>query len=74
MRHHMMHGHYYSAPVSIFTLLFIIGLIVLVVFLLIRLTRNKKDKTPLDILKARLAKGEIDEAEYERIKATLSND
>jgi putative membrane protein len=58
----------------------IIGLIVLVVviWLIVKAVNRKKNpvqpdnKTPLDILKERYAKGEISKEEYEEKKKTIS--
>jgi len=58
-----------------------IGLIILVAAILIiiwAVNQNRKtdlpgDKTPLDILKERYARGEIDKQEYEEKKKDLSS-
>src|SRR5699024_12140849 len=64
----MMHGMYGFGPIWMYALW--IGLIILGVYLLIKfMNGDKKDvkkseNSSLEILQQRLAKGEIDEAEY----------
>ncbi len=51
----------------------IIGLLILIVmiWLVVRLV-NQNNQTPLDILKERYAKGEIDKTEFEERKKDIS--
>lgn len=78
----MMHGMYgYGA---IWMIIFWVILIGLGIYLLtkfinggnesIKNNRNTKSNAPLQILQERLAKGEIDEAEYERLKSIIKRD
>ncbi|HLR59321.1 MAG TPA: SHOCT domain-containing protein [Pseudogracilibacillus sp.] len=80
----MMHGMYGYGPVWMFVLWII--LILFGIYLLIKFIKgdkqhpkndyqtNNNQKTPLYTLQDRLAKGEIDEAEYERLKLILERD
>lgn len=54
----------------LFWVLVIVGIVYLVKYL-ISLQSKKQDKTPLDILKERYAKGEIDKEEFEKRKKDL---
>jgi putative membrane protein len=69
---------WYGAVLGPFMMLIVIGLIVLAVAYLLR-TFGRNSATaaepisPLDILKERFARGEIDRAEYESRKQALSN-
>ncbi|MDQ7079758.1 MAG: SHOCT domain-containing protein [Paracoccaceae bacterium] len=73
---HMWYGGYgwgWMGPVMM--LVFWVAVIVLVV-LAVRWVTDRKDQeqagsTALDILKERLARGEIDPAEYEKLRKTL---
>jgi len=74
----MMHGMYGFGPIWMYA--FWIGLIILGVYLLIKfMNGDKKDvkkseNSSLEIIQQRLAKGEIDEAEYERLKSIIKQD
>lgn len=69
---------FYSFSIGFFVIkivLFIIGVALLIYFL----TKNKnilssQDKTPLDILKERYAKGEISEEEYNKMRENLNKE
>jgi len=66
------YGHMGGAGMFIFWILVIIG----IVFLIKHVGSckiDRGDKTPLDILKVRYAKGEIDKEEYESKKKDLSS-
>lgn len=67
---HMMHG-YGSFWSIILMIIFWAGLISFGIFLITNFINGGKKKTPLQIIKKRLAKGEIDEAEYERLKSII---
>lgn len=61
-------GAWYSFfPMLIFWLI----LILLIIFTLKYFFQKGADETPLEILKKRLAKGEITEAEFEKLKKKL---
>jgi putative membrane protein len=69
---------WYGAVLGPFMMLIVIGLIVLAVAYLLRtFARNSATAaepiSPLDILKERFARGEIDRAEYENRKQALSD-
>ncbi|HLR43305.1 MAG TPA: SHOCT domain-containing protein [Pseudogracilibacillus sp.] len=70
---HMPHGYgaMWSTP---WMLIFWVILIGLGIYLITNFIHNGKKQTPLQILQKRLAKGEIDEAEYERLKAIIEKD
>ncbi|WP_217587105.1 SHOCT domain-containing protein [Lentibacillus saliphilus] len=70
---YMMHG-FGSFWSFIVMILFWVGLIGLGIFLISQFINGGNKKTSLNILKERLAKGEIDEAEYERLKSILKRD
>ena len=55
------------------------GVIVFVIFALVKLLagsprENDEHRRPLDILKERYARGDIDQAEYERMRRELSKE
>lgn len=70
---HTTHGYgaMWSTP---WMLIFWIVLIGLGIYLITNFIHNGKKQTPLQILQKRLAKGEIDETEYERLKAIIERD
>lgn len=70
---HMMHG-YGSFWSMILMIVFWVGLISLGIYLITNFINGGKKKTPLQITKERLAKGEIDETEYERLKSIIKQD
>lgn len=57
------------AQIVNFTLLF--ATIGFLIWLIIKLYRNSKDRTPMDIARARYAKGEISLEEFDRIREEL---
>jgi putative membrane protein len=68
---------WYGAVFGPFMMLVVAGLIVFVVVYLLRaFNRNPptaaREQSPLDILKERFARGEIDRAEYESRRQVLS--
>ena len=54
--------------------LVLIGALGFVSFIIVRRLLRRKDGTPLDILKARLARGEIDTQEFERLRALIRDE
>lgn len=66
----MMNG-YGSFWTMILMIIFWIGLISFGIFLITSFINGDKQRTPLQIIKERLAKGEIDELEYERLKSII---
>lgn len=70
---HMMNG-YGSFWSMILMIIFWVGLISLGIFLITNFINGGNKKTSLQIIKERLAKGEIDETEYERLKSILEQD
>jgi len=68
---HMMHG---SCWPIILMIIFWIGLFSLGVFLLSNIVSGANKKTTSQIIKERLTKGEIDEAEYERLESIIKKD
>ncbi|CEI82993.1 hypothetical protein J18TS1_07090 [Oceanobacillus oncorhynchi subsp. incaldanensis] len=67
---HMMNG-YGSFWTVILMIIFWIGLISFGIFLIASFIKGDKKRTPLQIIKERLAKGEINELEYERLKSII---
>ncbi|MFD1363209.1 SHOCT domain-containing protein [Lentibacillus salinarum] len=67
---HYMHG-YGSIWPMIGMIIFLAGLIIIGLFLVSNYVSGGRKKDSLGILKERLAKGEIDESEYERLKSIL---
>lgn len=55
-------------------MLFWIGLFILGIYLVSSYINGGRRRTPIQILKERLAKGEISEAEYEQLKSVLERD
>ncbi|WP_042536130.1 MULTISPECIES: SHOCT domain-containing protein [Oceanobacillus] len=66
----MMNG-YGSFWTVILMIIFWIGLISFGIFLIASFIKGDKKRTPLQIIKERLAKGEINELEYERLKSII---
>ncbi|OZU89105.1 hypothetical protein CIL03_08825 [Virgibacillus indicus] len=67
---HSMHGFGSIWPM-VGMIIFWAGLIILGIYLVSSYANGGRKKDSLDILKERLAKGEIDESEYERLKSIL---
>lgn len=67
---HFMHGYGSIWPMIIVFLIWVC-LIIIGSYLISLYVHGGHKKTNLDILKERLAKGEIDEKEYERLKLVL---
>jgi len=67
---HFMHGYGSIWPMA-GMIIFWVGLIVIGFFLVSNYVNGGRKKSPQEILKKRLAKGEIDESEYERLKSIL---
>lgn len=71
---HILHG-YGSFWSMILMITFWVGLISLGVYLITNfINGGKNEDTSLQIIKKRLAKGEIDETEYERLKTIIEQD
>lgn len=73
---HMMHSHGTIWPMIIMVV-FWMALISIGIMLVVNFMNGstpKKEKTPLQILQERFAKGEIDASEYERMKNVLKQD
>lgn len=76
---HMMHGNG-SFWVMLFMGIVWLGLIIFGIYLTIHFirgdqkTNHEHSNASLEMLKERLAKGEIDEAEYERLKSIILRD
>ncbi|MGP4108687.1 MULTISPECIES: SHOCT domain-containing protein [Virgibacillus] len=68
---HMMNGYGFFGWIMI---IFWIGLFILGILLITNYLNGGRKRTPLQILKERLAKGEISEAEYEQLKSVLERD
>lgn len=70
----MMHG-YGSFWSMMLMIVFWVGLISLGIYLITNyMSGSRKKETPLQILQKRLANGEIDEAEYNRLKSILKEE
>ena len=70
---HMMHG-YGSFWSMILMIIIWVGLISFGFFLITNYIHGGNKKTSLRIIKERLAKGEIDETEYGRLKSIINQD
>ncbi len=72
MGYDMMYG--YNWIFMLFSMLLIVGIVLLAVWLFRQSstgTGHSREETPLDILKKRYAKGEIDKEEFEQKKRDL---
>lgn len=69
----MMHG-YGSFWSMILMIVFWIGLISFGIYLITNFINGGNTKTSIQIIKERLAKGEIDETEYQRLKSIIKHD
>jgi len=72
----MMDFGYFGYGGMFMGMVFIVILVAVAVYLLVRETKTKADhrlsgETPLDILKRRYAKGEITKEEFEKVKKDL---
>ena len=65
-------GHLFGLVVLVLFVAFWAGVIALGVWVALRLTRPRTADTALSILNERFARGEIDQAEYDRRKAVLT--
>lgn len=70
---HMMYG-YGSFWSMIMMIIFWVGLISFGIFLITNFINGGNTKTSIQIIKERLAKGEIDETEYQRLKSIIKHD
>lgn len=70
---HMMHGYGSMWPM-ILMVIFWIGIISFGVYLITNFVQGNSKRTPLQIINKRLAKGEIDASEYERLKSMIEQD
>lgn len=74
---HMWDGGWHGGFFGPLMMLLLIGLIIVAVVLLVRRgegqdgSPDQSDETPLDILKKRFARGEIDKDEFEERRRTL---
>ena len=57
---------------TIFWISVIIGIIILIIWFYKKMSENKLNLTPLEILKKRYAKGEINKKQYEEMRKELS--
>lgn len=69
-----MHGYGGSFWSTILMIIFWVGLISLGIYLITNFINDGNKKTPLQITRERLAKGEINEIEYERLKSIIKHD
>ncbi len=59
-------------PTELIIILVIVAMFVVIPYLLIKaVVRTNQRDTAMDTLRTRLASGEIDQAEYERLRSTL---
>lgn len=70
---HMMHG-VGSIWAMILMIVFWLGLFSFGIFLVKNFINAGNKKMPLEIIQERLAKGEIDETEYTRLKTIINQD
>ncbi|MFD1040240.1 SHOCT domain-containing protein [Virgibacillus byunsanensis] len=69
---HMMNGY---GTFWWMMVIFWVGLLILGIYLVTSyINGGGRKRTPMQILKERLAKGEISEAEYEQLKSALKRD
>lgn len=63
-----------SLLVNLISVFFWVGIIGLIIYTIkLFLVKNPVTKTPIELLKVRLAKGEITEAEFERMKNLIQS-
>ncbi len=69
-------GHMMNMPFGgLFMILVLVAIVVFIALILKGVTKgDRDDEGPLDILKRRYGKGEIDKSEYERMKKELTDD
>jgi len=71
----MMHGQgSMMGSMGFFPLLFWLLILLGIIFIVKSLTANKTTESPLDILKKRYAKGEIDDETFQHMKKELSEE
>jgi putative membrane protein len=68
-------GFFAAQLVNLLCLFLVAAVIITVLFRLVRRSSSPatKESAPLDVLKQRLAKGEINEQEYQRLKALIED-
>jgi len=74
MQNYGMMGNYssfFGFYGNIFIMLFWILIIILIMWIIIKLSKNNKKETSLEILKRRYAKGEINKKEFDKLKKDL---
>ena len=65
----------YNSFWNIPRLVFLIGIIALIIWLIYKFTKKKKEsETPIDILQKRYAKGEINKKQFEKMKKEIGSD